>query len=327
MVYVSSEMSLIDTILDICHETNHLFLFNYDLNEAIFLIEGLAEFSMYYAGYLSNYTFLQDGEKINTTLSAYYFSIYHSVSMFFFDDNYYAYASYGMSYMFLLYLQEKYGTQVIKGLIPSDELDGPEEVEQVLLDNGYNISFNQIFLNFITACTIDRLDIYDDLFGFSKAEFQISNTRVVSNLPKTYTSIKHRYYGVEVEEITNTPNKFTLDIKTPDYPRSIGLVIVIHDDNGWNITQSILTGDGETVRVYCNGYNIENAYIISSLIKEPTPNAVRYWMASPFNELDISIREGHIYPTTTETRIEFVSLIPLLVIVILAMEIKKIKIK
>ena len=36
MVYVDSEMGLYNTISVMCHETNHLFLFNYDLDDVIF---------------------------------------------------------------------------------------------------------------------------------------------------------------------------------------------------------------------------------------------------------------------------------------------------
>ncbi|MHA1199901.1 MAG: hypothetical protein ACTSQF_11285 [Candidatus Heimdallarchaeaceae archaeon] len=314
MVFVSSQMPLLNTIAIMCHETNHLFLFNNDLNEAVFFTEGLAEFSMYYAGYMSNYSFMQGGMTINTTSSAQYFSQHPSVSLFFFDANYYAFASYGYGYMFLFYIAEKYGIDIIKDLVLIDVLDGPEAYESVLSNHGFEISFNSLFLDFITACTIDELGIYDDLFGFVNADFHITNTRLISSLPSTKADIEHRYYGVEIEKITSVPDKFTLEIETPAYPRSLGVVIIIEDDNGWNVTQSIVTGNGSTVRIHCNGDNIQNAYLVTSLMKEGTPNAVRLWSSSPVNELTIVIKEGFHYSLTDANWSFLASFLPFFVI-------------
>jgi len=323
MVYVATGMQLVNTIAVMCHETNHLFLFNYDLNEAIFFVEGLAEFSMYNAGYMSNNSFMQGGMTLNTTMSSYIFSLYPSVSLFFFDENYYSYASYGAGYMFLFYLAEKYGIQIIRDLVPLDSLDGSQAIEQVLSNHGYNISFNEIFLDFITACTIDETGIYGNLYGFINADFQIATRQLVYEFPYSVSDIKYRYYGVEIKEIHEAPNEFTLEIETPETPRSLGVVTIIHDGTGWNITQTILTGDGSTVNLYCIGENIERAYVITSMIREGTPNAPKTWMESPFDLLDFTIKAGHSPSTTDETRMTFLSLLPfLLVSVILTRKVK-----
>ena len=225
--------------------------------------------------------------------------------------------------MFLFYLAEKYGIQIIRDLVPLDSLDGSQAIEQVLSNHGYNISFNEIFLDFITACTIDETGIYDDLYGFSNADFQIATRQLVYEFPYSFSDIKHRYYGVEIKEIKAVTNEFTLEIETPETPRSLGVVIIILDDTGWNITQTILTGDGSTVNLYCGGENIERAYVITSMIRDGTPNAPIIWMESPFNLLDFTIKAGHSPSTTDETSMTFLSLLPfLLVVVFLTRKIK-----
>ncbi|NPD88892.1 MAG: hypothetical protein HGN29_09205 [Asgard group archaeon] len=307
MVFVNSEMPLINTIGVICHETNHLFLFNYDLDEAVFLIEGLAEFSMYNAGYMSNSSFMQGGMSLNITYSAYYYSENPSVSLLYFDEGYHSYASYGAGYMFLFYIAEKYGIQIIKDLIGIDDLDGPEGIEYVLSNHGLEITFNEIFLNFITACTIDELGIYEDLYGFINADYHILTRRPVSNLPRTFTNIEHRYYGIEILELDETPDEFTLELETPDYPGSLGVVTIIEDDNGWNVTQSILTSNGNKTRLYCNGENIEKVYVVTSKIRVGITAGPRLWMASPVSELDFSIESGH-QNSATETRITIITI-------------------
>ncbi|MBY9001441.1 MAG: hypothetical protein KGD64_11025, partial [Candidatus Heimdallarchaeota archaeon] len=282
MVFVNSNMELYNTIEVICHETNHLFLFNYDLNEGRYFIEGLAEFSTYYVGYRNNYSFVQWSEvSLNSTHTSYFFSHYPDASMLFFDETYHSSASYGASYMFLLYVSEKYGMNIISELVPIDELDGPEALEYVLSSNGYNISFNEVFLNFITASTIDQLGIYDDLYGFVNTEFQIYERRYIRSFPSNSIDTLYRYYGTNVQELVEPLDEFTLQIETPASPQSLGLSAVIFDENGYNISQTILTGTGNTTYLYFTGENIESVYIITSMIKEGTPNSIREWMPSP----------------------------------------------
>ncbi len=316
MVYVATGMQLVNTIAVMCHETNHLFLFNYDLNEAIFFVEGLAEFSMYYAGYMSNYSFMQGGMTLNVTMSAYQYSLYPSVSMFFFDENYNSYSSYGAGYIFWFYIAEKYGIQIIRDLVPIDHLDGCSALEHVLLNHGYNISFNEVFLDFITACTIDELGIYNDLYGFQNADYSINALTSINQYPYSITDIKHRYYNIEIKELSEVPDIFTISLETPVPTRSLGVVTIIHDENGWNVTQLILTGDGSTAQLFCEGENIIEAYIITSLVREGTPNAPNTWMESPYNLLDFSINEGYPSDRTNKTNMTFLTLLPLLLITV-----------
>ena len=316
MVYVATGMQLVNTIAVMCHETNHLFLFNYDLNEAIFFVEGLAEFSMYYAGYMSNYSFMQGGMTLNVSMSAYQYSIYPSVSLICFDEDYHSYSSYGAGYMFWFYIAEKYGIQIIRDLVPIDNLDGCSALEHVLLNHGYNISFNEVFLDFITACTIDELGIYDNLYGFHNADYSINTRTTINRYPYSISDIKHRYYNIEIKELNEVPNTFTISIETPVPTRSLGVVTIIHDENGWNVTQLILTGDGSTAQLFCEGENIIEAYIITSLVREGTPNAPNTWMESPYNLLDFSIKEGYPSTPADKTNMTFLTLFPLLLIIV-----------
>ncbi|NPD88345.1 MAG: hypothetical protein HGN29_06460 [Asgard group archaeon] len=106
MVYVYSLAGIYYIIGDVCHETNHLFLFNQDQYEPTFVSEGLAEFSKYFAGYLSNSSFLRGDMTVNTTMSTTYYYTFPTVSLIFFDEDFEAYASYGISYLFFcIYLK------------------------------------------------------------------------------------------------------------------------------------------------------------------------------------------------------------------------------
>ena len=309
MVYVNSKKDIYNTISVICHETNHLFLFNYDLDEAVFMIEGLAEFSEYYAGYMSNSSFISGDMVLNVTYPATNYLDYPSVSLLYFDKNYYSHVSYGSAYMFLFYLAEKYSIQIIKDLISIDELDGPEAIEFVLSEYGYDLTFNDIFLDFITACTIDKISIYNDLYGFVNADFKINSRTQISSLPQNFTATDYRYYGIEIMQINDASDKFTLELETPNEPGSLGVVIIIQDDNGWNITQNVHTGDGKTIRLYCNGDDIQRAYIVTSKIRLSIKVGPRTWEASPISKLDFSVESGHNNPAL-KTKISLLSILP-----------------
>lgn len=301
MIYTFSRPGIYEILRDVCHETNHLFLFNYDLTEAVFIYEGLAEFCKYYAGYLSNSSFLRNGATENMTISLTYFADYPYLSLFFFDESEptAGYGSYGIAYLFILYLSEKYGLQVIKDIATNDSYDGPKSIEYALENQGYSISFNELYLDFITACTIDHLGIYNNKYGFENLNFRVDITNEILKIPTSYNNVKHRYYGIISERIWGLEDQFTLEIKTPDYPRSVGVVIAIMDENGWNITKAILTGDGSTKVLLCNGKNIDSVFLITSLIKEGTPPAIYSFMSCPFSLLDIGVKQGHINTNAT----------------------------
>ena len=301
MVHVLATAGIYHIISDVCHETNHLFLFNNDLEESVFVYEGLAEFSKYYAGYLSNASFLRGDMTFNTTMSTTYYSDNPEASLIFFDEAMEWYASYGISYFFFLYISEKYGNEVIKDLIPDDSLQGPEAIEHSLLNYGYNISFSDLYLDVITTCTIDELGIYDDHYGFINADFQISSRQIVSEYPKTFNNVKHRYYSAKIKELHNLPNDFTLIVQTPEFStRSLGIVTIIHDVNGWYVDQQILPGTNSNEYLYFTGENILEVYVITSLVNEEISYAPDRFSASPYSRLNLTITSGHQKPGRTD---------------------------
>ena len=300
MVYCFSRAPIFEVIGDVCHETNHLFFYNYDLDDAVFIYEGLAEYSKYHAGYLSNDTFRRTGVPENMTISTTYFMDDPHQSLFFFDENepVGGYGSYGFSYLFIFYFVERYGIDVLREIASDDLYDGPTSIENALLNHGYYISFNELFLDFITACTIDKIGIYDDIYGFNNLTFRVDIGEEIWEFPTITENIKHRYYGIVTEKIWDVEDEFTIQIETPQPPRSIGITIAILDQEGWNVSKLILTGDGTSKNIHCNGNNIEVAFLITSLIKEGTPPAIEIFMVCPYDILDIGVINGLVIQTT-----------------------------
>ncbi|MHA1955057.1 MAG: hypothetical protein ACW96U_14040, partial [Candidatus Heimdallarchaeaceae archaeon] len=138
------------------------------------------------------------------------------------------------------------------------------------------------------------------LYGFINADFQVDRYRSVTNYPKTFSNIKHRYYCVELKELNNLPNEFTLIVETPEIStQSLGIIIIFRDENGWNIEQQILPGTGTKEYLYFTGENIGEALVITSLLKEGITFAPTGFAASPFSLLNLTISEGHQKPKRT----------------------------
>jgi len=295
MIYINSVIITSNLITTVCHEFNHLIYFNSDLNEADFVLEGIAEYSIYHAGYFSDEAYLPPWARMNLSYNAVPFEDHPETSLFYFDPVSLAYLSYGASYMFFFYLVEQYGIQVVTDLL-AIESDGPKGLEEVLLLLGHNISFNEIYLNWITACTIDQLGIHNNLYGFENLSFHSTVSTEIEGLPYSRNNVRHNYYGFDVKKINNPPNDFTLKIETPNSPRSLGISAIIHDENGWNITKSIITGDGDFTYLYYTGENIEMAYILTSMIKENVEDAPREFITAPYENLDYAVYEGNNVP-------------------------------
>jgi hypothetical protein len=247
------------------------------------------------------------------------------MSLFFFDENEQPigwYGSYGLAYLFIFYFVEKYGLSVMRDIAIDDQRDGPNAIEQALLNHGYTLSFNELYLDFITACTIDKIGIHDDIYGFNNLTFRVDIEEEFSEFPALNKDVKHRYYGIVAEKIWGVDDEFTLQIETPEYPRSLGVVIAMIDEQGWNISKTILTGDGTTKNIYCNGNNIEVVFLITSLIKEGTPPAIYIFMNCPFSLLDIGVKQGHII-LKTDFNFFFASFNILLILALITKSLRK----
>lgn len=279
------------------HEFNHLIWCNTDIHrEMTTLLEGYADYAIYYSGYLSFENSLTSKNSLNRTWDTDYFSAHPEQSLLSFDceTDEIAYANYGKAQMFIFYLSEKYGEGLINDLI-KDAIDGPVGIEIALANAGYDINFNNLYLDWITACTIDEEDIENGIYGFDNTDFTISQITTIDTLPFTEEDVKHLKYGFDVKKLINPPNEFTLEIANP-YPHSIGISSAIYDDNGWSIAQTLNSEEnGETIISHFTGENIEFAYIITSLMSPETPTeyAKFYTQESPSKQLTYSFMEGH----------------------------------
>jgi hypothetical protein len=291
------DSSLLSAVL--AHEFSHLIWANYELTlDMMTLAEGYACYASYNSGYLSSDNTLTSENSLNRSWYTDEFSINPDVSLlFWYEELQTFYAHYGKSEMFIFYLVEKYGEELLEDL-KQEDIDGPEGIEIALSNAGYDISFNDLFLDWITACTIDEEEIENGLYSFENTDFTINKITTIDTLPFTSEFTDHYAYGIDVKKLINPPDEFTIQVTNP-HPYSIGISAIIYDDNGWSITQTINADENsENLVNLFSGENIEFAYIVTSMMNQSTPT---YYLGKtdnreevPMKSISYSFLEGHV---------------------------------
>ncbi len=300
MIYIDSEKDLNETICITIHEFNHLIWDNYEFDEADFLTEGLANYAIDYTGY---WWYITDA----VTRS---FTNYPEVSLLYFNRFYSDYwdASYGQGYLFVTYLAEKFGVETVRSLVTMEE-DAALAVEKALSNTNNSMSFNDVYLDWVTACVLDNPSIEDGKYGFLTQDYVIQRySRLLGNWPVERKDVRHNLYGMNVKKIFNPQSNFTFEIENP-YPYALGIVIAVLDADGWRVNQLIRYSVAGSFSEYVEGHEIEEVNIITCVMSADTPTDYHDVFALdeiPHVNLDYSIRQGII---TNYSQIPFFALI------------------
>jgi hypothetical protein len=132
----------------LAHEFEHLIHYNYDPNEAAWLDEGLAELAMWLYGnpdVVSSFPAAPDRDL--TT----------------FDG---AWADYIKSYLWSLYVYERYGGQPTIRALVAEPSNSIQAHDAVLADLGYAERFVDVFGDWVVANYVDDTTIGDGRFGY-----------------------------------------------------------------------------------------------------------------------------------------------------------------
>ncbi len=260
------------------HEFHHLIWFNNDWGEPPFTLEALAQYATYHAGYLGPYNNLVP--QVDSFLPH-----PENSPLYWTDDQ-----DYGSTYLFAFYIAEKYGVDILRDLITEPD-DGPHGIEAVLHAAGYDITFNELFMNWITALTLDELGFQNNLFGFEGFDVRITSYEVVDKLPLANKTISVSHYAFNIHKLETPPNNFTVIInKIPE--DVIGISLAVHDSCGWHVQQNLHYGEASTITKSFSGSLIDEAYIVTSYISRNTPIAPEERGSGPSINIDITIIEG-----------------------------------
>lgn len=290
MIYIDQRFATSQVaLMTIMHEFNHLIWFNNEMDEGHFLLEGAAEFSIFYAGYTSDWE--------NLTGHTNLFSENHQQSLLSFHLNggRPLMEDYGKSYLFILYLVEQFGIDFLSNLVLAHP-DGPLGVDFALNETGSNAKFNDVFLNWITTCSIDSENFALGKYGFINVDFTVVPDDVISNYPLQRSDVIHYPYGFHVKKLVQPPDNFTFSITNPYPTYSMGVSIALHDQSGWHVMQSLHSESSELININVSGKEINEAYIVTSLMQENTPTSFIDFIDvgnETYLTLDYLIVEGH----------------------------------
>ena len=123
------------------HEFEHLVHFDIDPDEPSWVDEGLADLAGFFCGYGH-----QSGHIA-------YYMVYHPFTALTFWGN--ALEDYGASYLFQLYLYEKFGGADFTSALVQEQANGIEGIENTLAAFGYKDSFDEIYDNWTVANYLD----------------------------------------------------------------------------------------------------------------------------------------------------------------------------
>ncbi|MEJ2558776.1 MAG: immune inhibitor A [Anaerolineae bacterium] len=137
------------------HEFEHLIHFDQDPDEPSWVDEGLADL----AGFLCGYGHPESHVA--------YYMVYHPITSLIFWGS--GLEDYGASYLFQLYLYEKYGGTDFVSALVQEQANGIEGIEKTLAAFSYSESFDEIFDDWTTANYLDDTR-KNDRYGYNTLE-------------------------------------------------------------------------------------------------------------------------------------------------------------
>jgi len=143
------------------HEYEHMIHADIDADEPSWVDEGLADLAGYFCGY---------GHSSGHI--AYYLVYHPSTALTFWGG---ALEDYGASYLFQLYLYEKFGGAEFITALVAEPLNGIEGIEATLAFFGYTETFDEIFDAWTIANYVDE-PILGSMYGYDSIEFGTIDT-------------------------------------------------------------------------------------------------------------------------------------------------------
>lgn len=144
------------------HEFEHLIHFDQDPDEPSWVDEGLANLAGFLCGYGHQAQFIA------------YYMVYHPMTSLTFWGS--GLEDYGLSYLFQLYLYEKYGGADFVSALVQEQANGIEGIEKTLAAFSYRDTFDEIFDNWTIANYLDDTEKAGGKYGYETLEIGTIDT-------------------------------------------------------------------------------------------------------------------------------------------------------
>ena len=227
MVYVdirTLEKQTPQTLGTLAHEFQHLIQYNQDRLEASWVNEGLSELAIWICGYprRSPYRFLNEPDRSLTK----------------FDR---MPEDYDKSYLFFMYLYDKYGGRETIRAISTSNLHGENGIEAGLQAVGKSETFKSIFSNWVLANYLDADD--GSPYGYSNLDLpSIGLSNVFTALPVEKQEESVKYYAADYYEFRGGED-LSIVVDGNDFTPDFLARVVKFDDQGGVAIESIPLDD------------------------------------------------------------------------------------
>ncbi|HHY55821.1 MAG TPA: hypothetical protein GYA08_10330 [Chloroflexi bacterium] len=175
-----------ETVL--AHEFQHMIHWNQDRGEDLWLNEGLSEYAQEVAHYAADmgfaFAFLADPDLTLTTWSP--------------DPGANA-PHYGASYLFVAYLAQRFGNEFLSRLV-AEQRNGANGVDAVLAAMGYDLTFDDLFADWVVANWVDDPDALgmEGRYGYRALDLpDVRAAATYTTLPVAETAATVANYGTD----------------------------------------------------------------------------------------------------------------------------------
>jgi hypothetical protein len=144
--------------------------------------------------------------------------------------------------------------------------DGAVGLETALDAAGYNISFNDLYLDWMTALTIDEQGFANDRYCLLDIDATIQDYTTIDSLPYQEYEVPLYCYGSKVYNITSPLDSFSVEMSQPA-DGVAGLSVAYRDAYGWHVQ---MQKQGRAI-LNVSGDSIVKAHIVVSYLFAEAP--------------------------------------------------------
>ncbi|OLS16628.1 MAG: Neutral metalloprotease precursor [Candidatus Heimdallarchaeota archaeon LC_3] len=195
MIYIEKDFVLSSGLATLAHEFQHLIQFNTDDSEDIWLDEGLSMYAEKLTGhdgtindYVKN---VAEGFGNNIDLSLTYWE-YSEI------------AHYGASYLFLLYLSDRFGKNIISQISRDINNQGMESIEKNLKSINTGINISDIFQDWSISLAINDKQSSPYFFNNYSSQVNIQSNWNL-NEENEYFGQKVDHWATDIIDLSSTP--------------------------------------------------------------------------------------------------------------------------
>ncbi len=248
----------------LAHEYFHLIHYNYNTNEDLWLEEGLAVFAENLAGYKSGYiSYLEDTQG--------YFLHAFDESLTYFRETL---ESYGESFLFVLYLNQRLGLDFIRDIVHFTNRSGIDAIKYELSVKDSSLSFNQVYSDWVITNVINdqtsKTYSYENFsYNISSSQYNLDNKLKI--VPTQFTNQILPYWSNQFYTLPKSDLEPYLVTFFPDLPNNDSqyqLTVVTMNNENYQFTKEPLINDQSgsfMVQYENNSQNLLKLLIISSL--------------------------------------------------------------